>query len=122
MRSMKKAAIRRPAGADLVPPPTPPDTAEESRRKGGHILTSSRECLFVLDITVAVAVETVAVGRREAVRGARAGGGDEAVFAPPPIRGGVGLALLSAPFCRLTHSHTHSVRLRLRLQLLRPPT
>ena len=42
MSSMRKAAIRRPAGAGLVPPPTPPDTVEKSRRKGGHILTSSR--------------------------------------------------------------------------------
>ena len=116
MSIMKKAAIRRPAGADLVPRlSSPPDTEDESRRKGGHILTSSRVCLFVLDITVAVAVETAAVGRAT-----REGGGDEAVFAPPPIRSEVGLALLSAPFCRLTHSLTHSVRLRLLRP--RPPT
>ena len=50
MSSMKKAASRRPAGADLVPQPSLAVEADESRR-GSHI--SDPE---LGDITVVVAV------------------------------------------------------------------
>ena len=110
MSSMKKAASRRPAGADLVPQPSLAAAADDSR-KGSHILNSEiflvRVSSFVVDITVVVAVRARATSRPNPQAG------DDAVFALP-IHGGVGvvgsaLRYFSPLFCRFTLSLTPSL-------------